>query len=149
MAILWYFRIVPGSLAAVFAAQDFGTFLWTLAAWRQERRVRQRPFLERELAFAAALATPSIRPIHTISSAALFDELKMFQVVERLATLLQSGALPLGRGHGARKLYQYAEERSRRLPESERRAVYQRALGLGGGDDVDANREFNGLWLRF
>src|SRR5262249_56829767 len=47
------------------------------------------------------------------------------------------------------KLYQYAEERSRRLPESERRAVYQRAFGLGGGGDGDANREFNGLWLRF
>ena len=149
MAILWYRGIVPVALGAVFAAQDFGTFLWTLAAWRQERRLRQRPFLERELAFADDLESPSIRAMQMIYSAVLFDELKMFQVVERLATLLQSGALPLGRGHGARKLYQYAEELSRRLPESERRAVYQRAFGLGGGGDVDANRDFNGLWLRF
>ena len=149
MAILWYVRIVPGPLAVVFAVQDFGTFLWTLATWLRERRHTQRPLLERELAFTDDLESPSIRAMQTIYSAAMFDELKMFQVVERLATLFQTGALPLGRGAGARKLYQYTEERSRRLPESERRAVYQRAFGVGGGGEAEANRDFNGLWLRF
>ncbi len=36
MAVLWYLGIVPGSLALVFAVQDFAGFLWTLAAWRAD-----------------------------------------------------------------------------------------------------------------
>jgi hypothetical protein len=34
MAILWYLGIIPGPLALLFAIQDFGSFLWTLWAWR-------------------------------------------------------------------------------------------------------------------
>jgi uncharacterized protein YjeT (DUF2065 family) len=36
MAILWYLDIIPGPLALVFSLQDFGSFLWTLFAWRTE-----------------------------------------------------------------------------------------------------------------
>ena len=36
MAILWYLGIIPGSLALIFSIQDFGSFLWTLFAWRTE-----------------------------------------------------------------------------------------------------------------
>jgi hypothetical protein len=36
MAILWYLDIVPGPLALIFSIQDFGSFLWTLIAWRRE-----------------------------------------------------------------------------------------------------------------
>lgn len=38
MAVLWYLGIVPGPLALIFAVQDFGSFLWTLNAWRSESR---------------------------------------------------------------------------------------------------------------
>jgi hypothetical protein len=38
MAVLWYLGIVPGPLALLFAVQDFGSFLWTLSAWRAESR---------------------------------------------------------------------------------------------------------------
>lgn len=38
MAVLWYLGIVPGPLALLFAVQDFGSFLWTLVAWRSEAR---------------------------------------------------------------------------------------------------------------
>lgn len=38
MAVLWYLGILPGGLAAAFAIQDFAGFLWTLNAWRRERR---------------------------------------------------------------------------------------------------------------
>jgi len=41
MAVLWILGIVPGSLALVFSVQDFGGFLWTLAAWRSELRSRE------------------------------------------------------------------------------------------------------------
>ncbi|HEX9271929.1 MAG TPA: hypothetical protein VGA01_06925 [Candidatus Binatia bacterium] len=36
MAILWYLDILPGPLALIFSIQDFGSFLWTLIAWRIE-----------------------------------------------------------------------------------------------------------------
>ena len=38
MAILWYLEILPGTLAAAFAIQDLAGFLWTVHAWRAERR---------------------------------------------------------------------------------------------------------------
>ena len=38
MAALWYFDIVPGPLALLFALSDGASFLWTLSAWRAERR---------------------------------------------------------------------------------------------------------------
>jgi hypothetical protein len=37
MAALWYFGFIPGTLALIFSITDFGTFLWTLSAWRSER----------------------------------------------------------------------------------------------------------------
>jgi hypothetical protein len=63
--------------------------------------------------------------------------------------LFRTGLLPLGRGESADRLRQYAVTAPRRLPESERRAVYQRTLGIGSENGVDSNREFNNLWLRF
>jgi uncharacterized protein YjeT (DUF2065 family) len=38
MAVLWYLGIIPWPLALLFAIQDFGSFLWTLAAWKAEQR---------------------------------------------------------------------------------------------------------------
>jgi hypothetical protein len=38
MAVLWYLDILPGTLAATFAVQDFASFLWTLVTWRAELR---------------------------------------------------------------------------------------------------------------
>ncbi len=38
MAVLWLLGIVPGALALLFAIQDGGSFLWTLYAWKAERR---------------------------------------------------------------------------------------------------------------
>jgi len=39
MAVLWYKNILPGALALAFAVSDFGGFLWTLSAWRADRRL--------------------------------------------------------------------------------------------------------------
>jgi len=38
MAGLWYSGKVPGLLALVFAAQELGSFLWTLLTWRADLR---------------------------------------------------------------------------------------------------------------
>ncbi len=37
VAVLWYLGFLPGVLALLFALEDFGSFLWTLRAWRAER----------------------------------------------------------------------------------------------------------------
>jgi hypothetical protein len=34
---------IPGALALAFAVEDFGSFLWTLSAWRKEVRTAQAP----------------------------------------------------------------------------------------------------------
>jgi hypothetical protein len=36
MFVLWYLGLCPAILAALFALQDFGSFLWTVLAWRRE-----------------------------------------------------------------------------------------------------------------
>ncbi|MCZ4303978.1 hypothetical protein O4G98_04470 [Zoogloeaceae bacterium G21618-S1] len=43
MAALWGFSIVPGPLALFFALSDGASFLWTLSAWRAERRAVATP----------------------------------------------------------------------------------------------------------
>lgn len=37
MAVFWWFGVLHWTLALAFAVQDFGSFLWTLTAWRAER----------------------------------------------------------------------------------------------------------------
>jgi hypothetical protein len=36
VGVLWYLGIIPGTLALAFAVQDFGSFMWTLSAWRSQ-----------------------------------------------------------------------------------------------------------------
>jgi hypothetical protein len=43
VALLWYMNSIPGALALAFAVEDFGSFLWTLSAWRAEARTGQAP----------------------------------------------------------------------------------------------------------
>jgi mono/diheme cytochrome c family protein len=39
MAVLWYMQILPGPLALAFSFTDFGGFLWTYSAWREDERL--------------------------------------------------------------------------------------------------------------
>jgi hypothetical protein len=81
---------------------------------------------------------------------AMLDELKFFQVVDKLVELFQKGMLPLGRGNAGDKLYLYWKESDERLSEIERRNLYTQIFGFPGGDThVMPNREFNDLWIRF
>ena len=41
MAALWLLNLIPWQLALLFAIQDFGSFLWTLAAWKREFEPRK------------------------------------------------------------------------------------------------------------
>jgi hypothetical protein len=83
--------------------------------------------------------------------ASMMEELKVFQVIDKLLELFQQGMLPLGKGKAGDILYGYWKKSVNRLSETERRNLYSRAFGLPGGDAVQGspNRDFNELWLRF
>lgn len=82
--------------------------------------------------------------------AATLEELKVFQVVDKLIEFFLSGMLPVTRGRAGRDLYAYWKRSSTRMTEIERRNLYARAFGIAGGDaNVSPNREFADLWLRF
>jgi len=96
------------------------------------------------------IVADNIRAVQAIYSAALLEELKAFQVVDRLVELFQQGVLPIGRGRAGRNLFKYWKESASRMSERERKRLYARTFGLPGGEaEVVPNREFNDLWIRF
>ena len=96
------------------------------------------------------IVADNIRASQAIYAAALLEELKAFQVVDRLVEHFQQGILPVGRGRVGRSLFKYWKNAPSRLAESDRRQLHARALGLPGGEvEVVPNQEFNDLWMRF
>jgi hypothetical protein len=93
----------------------------------------------------------NLEATQAIYFAAMLEELKIFNVVEKLVELFQLGMLPLGRGRAGDFLYNYWRQSVTRMTEVERRNLYARCFGLPGGDasQGNPNREFNDLWLRF
>jgi hypothetical protein len=96
------------------------------------------------------IVADNIRAMQAIYFAAMLEELRMFQVVDKLVEQFQSGMLPLGKGNAGDTLYAYWKKSVNRLSEIERRNLYARTFGLAGGEpQVSPNREFSDLWLRF
>lgn len=79
------------------------------------------------------------------------EEMRMYQVVERIVELFRQGLLPLGRGKVGDYLYKYYQKAAERITEGERRDLYFRCFGAPGGNPNagEPNRDFNELWLRF
>ena len=96
------------------------------------------------------IVAANLRALQPVYFAAILEEAKGFDVVERLVTMFAGGTLPLGHERTGAMLYKYWKGDYKRLTAEQRRAVYARAFGLPGGDaSVMANREFNELWMRF
>ena len=97
-----------------------------------------------------AIVKTNIMGLQPVYFSAMFEEMKVFQVVDRLVELFQNGVLPIGLGSAGNYLYKYWKEAPNRISEAERRNFYARAFGIPGGDDAGMpNREFSDLWLRF
>jgi uncharacterized protein YjdB len=79
----------------------------------------------------------------------MLEELKVFQVVEKLVELFQNGVLPVLKGSAGNQLFNWWKNAALRVSEAERRGFYARALGFPGGDADSPNREFKGLFMRF
>ena len=92
----------------------------------------------------------NIRLMGPMIFASMFEELKAFQVLDRLVEMFQRGVLPIGRGPAGTRLYQYWRDAPNRMSESERQTFYAMTLGVPGGPaDGMANAEFSDLWMRF
>jgi hypothetical protein len=82
--------------------------------------------------------------------AAMFDELKAFEVVDKIAEQWQRGIVPIGFGEAGKKLYEYWKSAPNRMSDGERRNFYALTMGIPGGQaNGSTNRDFNDLWLRF
>jgi hypothetical protein len=92
-----------------------------------------------------------LRACRTLYNALMLEATGMFAVVDRLVELFRQGLLPLGTGHAGSLLAAYGEAAATRLSTAQRRELYVRVFGNGGGGDgeVASNEEFAALWMRF
>src|SRR5260370_7709475 len=93
----------------------------------------------------------NLQAMQAIYFGAQLEDLKGFQVVDKLVELFQNGMLPLGKGNAGNTLYDYWKQAIKRMTETERRNLYFRTFGFAGGDPSAGapNRESNDLCLRF
>ncbi len=93
----------------------------------------------------------NVQAVQAIYFAYKMEELRLFQVVDRIVELYTQGQLPLGRGRAGELLYRYWRSSGERLTAGERAGFYARALGAPGGSATgfEPNHEFISLWLRF
>lgn len=100
--------------------------------------------------FDHTIVAENVRVMGPMICAAMFEELKVFQVVDRIVEQFQHGMLPIGPGEAGKRLYNYWREAPNRMSEQERRNFAAITLGVPGGEPgALVNREFNDLWLRF
>jgi hypothetical protein len=96
------------------------------------------------------IVAENLNAVQAIYFAYQLEEMRLFQVVERIVDLFRQGLLPLGRGTVGDYLFNYFKKASERITEGERRDLYMRVFGAPGGNPAnEPNRDFNELWLRF
>jgi hypothetical protein len=96
------------------------------------------------------IISANLRALEPVYFAAMLEEARLFDVVDRLVTMFSNGSLPVGPGRAGAMLYRHWKGHHSRLTMGQRRNVYARAFGLRGGDaTVMSNREFDDLWMRF
>ena len=93
----------------------------------------------------------NLMAMQAIYFAATLEDLKFFEVMDKILELFNLGVLPFGKGNAGDKIYTYWKRNFDRFTEVERRNLYARALGRPGGEAAQGtpNRQFNDLWLRF
>jgi hypothetical protein len=98
-----------------------------------------------------AIVADNLRAVQAFYVAWQLEEMRAFEVLERIAQLFQQGLLPLGAGKAGAALHHYHQHAKDRLGAQERRLFYARVLGVPGGEaeDTTVNQEFQALWLRF
>ncbi|MGH8569913.1 MAG: hypothetical protein ACREXU_18390, partial [Gammaproteobacteria bacterium] len=99
---------------------------------------------------AYQIQTENVQQIGVWICVAMFKELKVYQVLDKLVEQAQDGTLVMGVGTANEMLYQHWKSTPNRLSDSERDRFLAITLGIPAGDaNGMANREFNDLWIRF
>jgi hypothetical protein len=103
-----------------------------------------------EPAADAEIVAENLRAVQAIYFAFQLEQMRAFQVVERVAELFEQGLLPIGKGAAADALRRYRSAGDR-LTAQDRAQLYARVLGAPEGQAAgdESNAEFNALWLRF
>jgi hypothetical protein len=93
----------------------------------------------------------NVKALSAIYFSAMLEELKFFQVMDKVVEQFMTGALPVKRGSAGDPLYRFHREAQNRISEYERRGLYARSFGVAQGsvDETYPNREFNDVWIRF
>ena len=99
---------------------------------------------------SADIVAENIQAMQAIYFAYQLEQMRAFEVVERIVELYQQGLLPLGAAPAGQALHCYWQAGDR-LTKLERADLYARAFGDPGGDarEDETNHEFLSLWLRF
>jgi hypothetical protein len=94
----------------------------------------------------------NVRAVAMHVGAYYLEQLYLFDTVDRITETFMNGMLPVGLDAGGRALDAYYWDAVNRMHKGDRMMQYTRVLGMAGGDvskEVQPNKEFNALWLRF
>lgn len=92
----------------------------------------------------------NVRALGALYFSAMLENLRLFEVADKLIESFLNGLLPVGRGRAGESLFKYWKDSQTRISQAERRNLYKRVFGLPGGDDsTTPNKEFDDLWIRF
>jgi hypothetical protein len=92
----------------------------------------------------------NLKAMQAIYFSSMLEELRLYQVADKLVELFNAGVLPFGKGKGGDLIFDYWRKSNERFTEVERLNLYARCFGFPGGEPMQSpNREFNDLWLRF
>src|SRR5213079_1325512 len=91
----------------------------------------------------------NVMALSAIYFSAMLEELKFFQVMDKVVEQFMTGALPVKRGSAGDPLYAFHRDAQNRISEYERRGLYARSFGVAQGsvDESYPNREFNDVWI--
>jgi len=95
---------------------------------------------------------PNVEAVGLIYTALQLEKMQFFHVVDRVTELFMQGMLPISFDLSGKALNDYYWNSMFRMNVSMRNMVYGRVLGNPGSDvskEVQPNREFNNLFLRF
>jgi len=92
----------------------------------------------------------NIQALQPAYLAAMFEEMKIFRVVDTLVDRFQNGLLPIGVGNAGKRLFKYWKDTPMRISEADRRKFYERVFGFpSGSEGGQPNLNFNSLWISF
>ena len=100
---------------------------------------------------AVEIIGSNVSAVSLIYFSAMLEELKLFQVMEKISEQFMVGMVPISRGPAGNRIYDWIQRAPERFTEVERRGIYGRVIGLaqGSATDLMPNREFPDLWIRF